>query len=280
MVKVILEAQSRAFRSRIAALCSSLLATAYAPSGVRSSGDRTCEWPIDFWCSSSGVAKILSPQPMPQLFAAHPAPSCVQAAPDRAPAAAAMVRMPPWCRRFSMRAPTPGRSRGVNAARASCSRSGVRATKPSGFSISEATLDRYRLVARPTEQRSVAPDLAANRGLDLARQLQRGQQRLLPAQQPASHLIDRHDGRHRKARLDGLHYPMVVVHVKLMPRLDQQDTRAEPLGLADLRPGAHSVLLWPRNWRRCSRWYPPSAAPRPSGRSRNSGLSSCSTDAK
>ena len=85
--------------------------------------------------------------------------------------------------------------------------------------------------------------LAANRGFDLARQLERRQQRLLPAQKPASHLVDGHDRSDGKARFDRFHYPMVVVHVQLMPGLYQHDAGAEPLGLTDLGSGAHSVLL-------------------------------------
>ena len=57
----------------MAALCSSLCATAQAFSGVRISGASTCEWLMDFWCSSSPISKS-SPRSQCQSRSPHTDP--------------------------------------------------------------------------------------------------------------------------------------------------------------------------------------------------------------
>jgi hypothetical protein len=85
--------------------------------------------------------------------------------------------------------------------------------------------------------------LAPDRGFDLARQFERGQQRLFPAQKAAGHLVNGHDRGHGEAGLNSLNYPMVVVHIEFMPGLHQHDAGAEPLGLANLGSGSHPIAF-------------------------------------
>ncbi len=174
-----------------------------------------------------------------------------------------MVRMPAACSRFSMRGPIPGRSRGVRVSSAASRMSGVSATSPSGFSISLATLDRYRFGARPTEQRKVEPTVSRIFAFTRSRQIERRQQRLLAAHQPAGHLVDRHHRRHRHHRLHCFDDAVVILDIELVARLDQRNARTQPPGLAHLRARLHAEVPLPHSWRRCSMWCPPPPAPPP-----------------
>ena len=56
----------------------SLWATAQAFSGVRISGASTCEWLIDFWCSSLGHLEVFAAQPVPEPLAPDRAPEIAE----------------------------------------------------------------------------------------------------------------------------------------------------------------------------------------------------------
>ena len=107
------------------------------------------------------------------------------------------------CRRFSICLPTPGERahrRGGRAARAA--RSCSITTRPSGFTMSEAVLAMKVLGPMPIEVRRCSPTLRGERGLHLARDLQRARG-LAPAPgELAVHLVDREHGAHRHHRID------------------------------------------------------------------------------
>ena len=117
-------------------------------------------------------------------------------------------------------------------------------------------------MARPTELRSNGPDPLPDPRLHLSAQFQRRQQWPFPAHQPAGHLVDRQHRRHRQAALHRFDDPVVIIDVELVPRLDQHDVRAHPLGIGDDGPGLHAVGLGFVAGSDAARWCRPSWAPR------------------
>ena len=135
-------AHSPLARRRMAALWSSLWATAQAFSAVRISGASTWEWLMDFRCSVSAMSKSSPREPVPEALAPHRAPELAGLLAVERQQIVHGVDAFFVEALLSARADAGQVAQGELAAALRARMSRGRATRPSGFSMSLATLAR------------------------------------------------------------------------------------------------------------------------------------------
>ncbi len=99
------------------------------------------------------------------------------------------------------------------------------------------------MVASPTELRSIVPTRSRDRFFDAEAKIQGGTKCPLAAHQPARHLVDGADGRHRHAAFHGFHDAVMVLGVELVAAFHQHNLRAHALGVGNNGSGPHAERL-------------------------------------
>ena len=146
-------------RMRMAALTSSFFSTARAPTALRSSGPSTCEWPIE--PRTVAATGSHAPRSSPHMRSPSIPPHTCRRRCLSAAVSSTTVVMPASCRRASIEAPMPHRSRNARPCSA-CGRSACSITvRPSGLRISDAVFARKSFGAMPIEQRIAPPGAAS-----------------------------------------------------------------------------------------------------------------------
>jgi hypothetical protein len=104
-------------------------------------------------------------------------------------------------------------------------------TRPSGFWMSEPTLPRKTLGARPIEQVRHSPT-CSQAPFDFGRQLSRRRHLPLGAHEPAGHFVDRHHLLDRQAGVDRLQNALVIIGIEPVIGLHRDYIGAKPPRLA------------------------------------------------